>query len=91
MPGGRLIPPVFTGKIVFLAYGPGLNAIVPKVLPLRPLALMLVAGSLTRSGKTPRHEASVSVRQSSAGERARSPAVFAVRTKTAGALFAQEA
>src|SRR5436305_1427267 len=33
-----------TGKIVFLAYGPGLNAIGPKVLQLRPLAVMLVAG-----------------------------------------------
>src|SRR5712691_4002632 len=42
--GGTLDSAGVTGKIVFLAYGPGLNAIVPKVLPLRPLALMLVAG-----------------------------------------------
>src|SRR6266516_3465975 len=33
-----------TGKIVFLAYGPGLNAIASKVLALRPLAVILVAG-----------------------------------------------
>src|SRR6266566_4598374 len=39
--GGTLDSAGVTGKIVFLAYGPGLNAIVPKILPLRPLAVIL--------------------------------------------------
>src|SRR6184192_3523757 len=33
-----------TGKVVFLAYGPGVNAVAAKVLPLHPLAVILVAG-----------------------------------------------
>src|SRR5947208_2578041 len=32
-----------TGKVIFLAYGPSVNAIAVKVLPLHPLALLLVA------------------------------------------------
>ena len=88
--GGALDSAGVTGKIVFLAYGPGLNAIVPKVLPLRPLALLLVAGFPDSIwAKLPGHEASVSVRNPSAESGPAVPAVFAVRTKTAGALFAQ--
>src|SRR3989449_1628242 len=48
--GGTLDSAAVTGKVLFVAYGPELNAIAPKVLPLRPLALMLVPRSLTRSG-----------------------------------------
>src|SRR6184192_501405 len=79
-----------TGKIVFLAYGPGLNAIGPKVLQLRPLALMLVAGFPDSIwARLPGHEASVTVRNPSSESGPAVPAVFAVRTATAGALFAQ--
>src|SRR5213595_879093 len=79
-----------TGKIVFLAYGPGLNAIGPKVLQLRPLAVMLVAGFPDSIwARLPGHEASVTVRNPSSESGPAVPAVFAVRTATAGALFAQ--
>ena len=87
--GGTLDSAAVTGKIVFLAYGPGLNAIAPKVLPLRPLALMLVAGFPDSIwAKLPGHGASVTVRNPSAESGPEVPAVFAVRTATAGALFA---
>src|SRR5690242_1747987 len=39
-----LDPAVVNGKVVFLAYGPGVNAVAGKVLPLHPLAVVLVAG-----------------------------------------------
>src|SRR5205814_4160508 len=88
--GGALDSAAITGKVVFLAYGPGLNAIAPKVLPLRPLAVMLVAAFPDSIwAKLPGHEASVSVRNPSAGDGAEGPAVFVVRTATAGALLAQ--
>src|SRR6266704_3988435 len=79
-----------TGKIVFLAYGPGLNAIASKVLALRPLAVILVAGFPDSIwAKLPGHEASVIVRNPSEESGPAGPAVFAVRTATVGALFAQ--
>src|SRR5947199_6217558 len=88
--GGTLDSTAVTGKIVFLAYGPGLNTIAAKVLPLRPLAIVLVAGFPDSIwAKLPGHEASVSVRNPSAESGPAGPAVFAVRTATAGALFAQ--
>src|SRR3989454_1973397 len=88
--GGTLDSAGVTGKIVFLAYGPGLNAIVPKGLPLRPLALLLVAAFPDSIwAKLPGHEARVSVRNPSVESGPAVPAVFAVRTATAGALFAQ--
>jgi Zn-dependent M28 family amino/carboxypeptidase len=88
--GGTLDSTAVTGRVVFLAYGPGLTAIAQKVLPLRPLAVMLVAGFPDSVwGKLPGHEARVTVRNPSAGGGLEVPAVFAVRTATAGALFAQ--
>ena len=88
--GGTLDSAAVTGKVVFLAYGPGLNAIAPKILPLRPLAIVLVAGFPDSIwAKLPGHEASVSVRNPSVESGPAIPAVFAVRTATAGALFAQ--
>ena len=88
--GGTLDSAGVAGKIVFLAYGPGLNAIAAKVLPLRPLAIMLVAGFPDSIwARLPGHEVSVSVRNPSAEGGPGVPAVFAVRTATAGALFAQ--
>jgi hypothetical protein len=81
-----------TGKVVFLAFGPGLNAIAGKVLPLRPLALMLVAGfpdSIWQ--RLPGREPSVRVRNPSeeGGISVSVPAVFAVRSATVAPLFAQ--
>src|SRR5690348_9228852 len=88
--GGALDSAGVTGKIVFLAYGPGLNAIASKVLALRPLAVMLVAGFPDSIwAKLPGHEARASVRNPSEERGPAVPAVFAVRTATAGALFAQ--
>ena len=88
--GGTLDSAAVTGKIVFLAYGPGLTTIAPKVLPLRPLAIMLVAAFPDSIwAKLPGHVASVSVRNPSAESGPTVPAVFAVRTATAGSLFAQ--
>src|SRR6184192_2215169 len=88
--GGALDSAGVTGKIVFLAYGPGLNAIASKVLALRPLAVILVAGYPDSIwAKLPGHEASVIVRNPSEESGPAGPAVFAVRTATAGALFAQ--
>src|SRR5207253_1115633 len=88
--GGALDSAGVTGKIVFLAYGPGLNAIASKVLALRPLAVILVAGFPDSIwAKLPGHEASVIVRNPSEESGPAGPAVFAVRTATAGALFAQ--
>src|SRR5881396_2853360 len=64
--GGALDSAGVTGKIVFLAYGPGLNAIASKVLALRPLAVILVAGFPDSIwAKLPGHEASVIVRNPS--------------------------
>ena len=88
--GGTLDSAAVTGKIVFLAYGPGLTTIAPKILPLRPLAIMLVAAFPDSIwAKLPGHVASVSVRNPSAESGPTVPAVFAVRTATAGSLFAQ--
>ncbi len=88
--GGALDSAAVTGKTVFLAYGPGLNAIATKILPLRPLAVVLVAGFPDSIwAKLPGHAASVSVRNPSSASGPQVPAVLAVRTPTAGALFAQ--
>jgi Zn-dependent M28 family amino/carboxypeptidase len=79
-----------TGKVVFVAFGPALNTIAAKVLPLKPLAVVLVAGFPDSIwDKLPGREASVTVRNPSAGGGVEVPAVFAVRTATASALFAQ--
>src|SRR5437773_1708656 len=88
--GGALDSAAVTGKVVFLAYGPGLNAIAPKVLALRPLAVMLVAAFPDSIwAKLPGHAASVSVRNPNSESGPAIPAVFVVRTATAGGLLAQ--
>src|SRR5881394_2010845 len=77
-----------TGKVIFLAYGPSVNAIAVKVLPLHPLALLLVADfpdSIWE--KLPGHAASVRVRNPGEEGGSAIPAVFAVRAGTARALF----
>ena len=77
-----------TGRVVFLAYGPSVNAIAVKVLPLRPLALLLVADFPDSIwAKLPGHAASVRVRNPSEEGGSAIPAVFAVRAATARALF----
>jgi hypothetical protein len=88
--GGPLDSAAVTGKVVFLAFGPGVNAIAAKVLPLRPLAVMLVAGfpdSMWERlpGRTP----SMRVRNPSEGGGVSVPAVFAVRSATVAPLFTQ--
>src|SRR3989440_337091 len=86
--GGTLDSAGVAGKIVFLAYGPGLNAIAAKVLPLRPLAIVLVAGFPDSIwAKLPGHEAGVSVRNPSAERGPAVPAALALRRASAGALF----
>src|SRR5437870_3309369 len=88
--GGTLDSAAVAGKIVFLGYGPGLNAIAAKILPLRPHAVMLVAGfpdSIWQ--QLPGQTATVRVRNPSEGGGGAIPAVFAVRSATAGALFTQ--
>ena len=85
-----LDPAAVNGKVVFLAYGPGVNAVAGKVLPLHPLAVVLVAGfpdSIWES--LPGHKVTERVRNPSEGGGVASPAVFVVRSATAGAVFAQ--
>ena len=86
--GAALDSTVVTGKVVFLAYGPGVNAVAVKILPLRPLALLLVADFPDSIwAKLPGHSASVRVRNPSEEAGSAIPAVFAVRAATARALF----
>ena len=76
------------GKVVFLAYGPGVDAVAQQVLPLRPLLLMLVADFPDSIwAKLPGHSASQRVRNPSEGDAPESPGVFVVRLATARALF----
>ncbi|HXI65314.1 MAG TPA: M28 family peptidase [Gemmatimonadales bacterium] len=85
-----LDPAAVNGKVVFLAYGPGVNAVAGKVLPLHPLAVVLVAGfpdSIWES--LPGHKVTERVRNPSEGGGVASPAVFVVRSATAGAVFSQ--
>jgi Zn-dependent M28 family amino/carboxypeptidase len=79
-----------TGKVVFLAYGPGVNAVAGKVLPLHPLAVILVAGFPDSVWETlPGHKVSERVRNPSEEGSAASPAVIVVRSATAATLFSQ--
>src|SRR5437899_12454931 len=88
--GGALDSAGVTGKIVFLAYGPGLNAIASKVLALRPLAVILVAGFPDSIwAKLPGHEASVIVRNPLEESGPAGAAVFPGGRAAAGALVAQ--
>ncbi|HYL21654.1 MAG TPA: M28 family peptidase [Gemmatimonadales bacterium] len=85
-----LDPAAVTGKVVFLAYGPGVNAVASKVLPLHPLAVVLVAGFPDSIWETlPGHKVTERVRNPSEGTGVVTPAVFVVRSATAGALFSQ--
>jgi Zn-dependent M28 family amino/carboxypeptidase len=88
--GVALDSAAIAGKVVFLSYGPELNAIARAVLPQRPLALVLVAGfpdSVWQQlpGRTP----SVRVLNRAAAGGLALPAVLAARSATARALFAQ--
>jgi hypothetical protein len=77
-----------TGKVVFVAFGPALHTIALKLLPLRPLALMLIADfpdSVWQ--RLPGHLASAHVRNPNEVGGLAIPAVFAVRAATARALF----
>lgn len=85
-----LDPAAVNGKVVFLAYGPGVNAVAGKVLPLHPLAVVLVAGfpdSIWES--LPGHKVTERVRNPSEGGGVVTPAVFVVRSATASAVFSQ--
>lgn len=88
--GVALDSAAIAGKVAFLPYGPELSAIARAVLPLRPLALVLVAGfpdSVWQQlpGRTP----SVRVLNRAAADGLVLPAVLAARSTTARALFAQ--
>ncbi|HKW42232.1 MAG TPA: M28 family peptidase [Gemmatimonadales bacterium] len=88
--GGALDSAAVGGKVVFVAVGPGFNALAGKLLPLRPLAMMLVAGfpdSLWQ--RLPGRAASTRVHNPSEGGGVPVPAVFAVRSATVAPLFAQ--
>jgi Zn-dependent M28 family amino/carboxypeptidase len=79
-----------TGKVVFLAFGPALHTIALQLLPLRPLALVVVAGFPDSAWRRlPGHAASVLVRNPNEDGGHAIPAVFAVRTATARAVFTQ--
>ncbi|HVH67015.1 MAG TPA: M28 family peptidase [Gemmatimonadales bacterium] len=88
--GGGLDSTAVAGKVVFFAVGRGFNAIAGKVMPLRPLAVMLVAGfpdSIWERlpGRTPGME----VINPNEGDDVPVPAVFAVRSATVAPLLAQ--
>ena len=86
--GGGVDSASVAGKIVFMPFGPEVNAIATKVVPFRPLTLIVVAGfpdSIWQ--RLPGHTASVRVRNPNEGGGPAIPAVF-VRSATAGALFA---
>jgi hypothetical protein len=88
--GGALDSAAVTGKVVFVAFGPGVNAIAGKVLPLRPLAVMLVAAFPDSMWeRLPGRTSSMRVRNPSEGGGVPVPAVFAVRSATVGPLFTQ--
>jgi hypothetical protein len=88
--GGVLDSAAVAGKVVFLAVGRGFNALAGKLLPLRPLAVMLVAGFPdTIWRRLPGRTASVRVRNPSEGAGRPVPAVFAVRSATVAPVFAQ--
>jgi hypothetical protein len=90
LPGERALDPsAVTGKVIFLAYGPGLDAIARKVSPLRPLALMVVAAfpdSVWQ--RLPGHAASVRVRNLNEENEDAIQTAFWLRAPAARALFA---
>ncbi|HEX4627790.1 MAG TPA: M28 family peptidase, partial [Gemmatimonadales bacterium] len=87
---GVLDSTAVAGKVVFLAVGPGFNALAAKLLPLRPLAVMLVAAFPdTIWRRLPGRTATVRVRNPSEGGGVPVPALFAVRSATVAPVFAQ--
>jgi hypothetical protein len=81
--GGALDSAAVTGKVVVVSFGPQLNAIAGKLLPLSPLAILLV-GDLPDSlwMQFPGREGGIRVRNPSEGGGLNIPPVFATRLST---------
>jgi hypothetical protein len=79
-----------TGKLVIMSFGPQLNAIAVKLLPLKPLAILLV-GDLPDSvwAQFPGRESGVRVRNLSEAVGLPVPAIFATRIGTLGPWLTQ--
>ena len=88
--GGALDSAAVNGKLVILSFGPQLNAIAGKLLPLRPLAILLV-GDLPDSlwAQFPGREAGIRVRNPSEEGALPIPAVLATRIGTVGPWLTQ--
>ena len=88
--GGALDSAAVAGKLIVLSFGPQLNAIAGKMLPLRPLAILLV-GDLPDSlwAQFPGREAGIRVRNPSEEGALPIPAIFATRIGTVGPWLAQ--
>ena len=88
--GGSLDSGAVAGKLVILSFGPQLNAIAGKLLPLRPLAILLV-GDLPDSlwAQFPGREGGIRVRNPSEAVGLPIPAVFATRIGTLGPWLTQ--
>jgi hypothetical protein len=88
--GGALDSTAVAGKLVILSFGPQLNAIAVKLLPLRPLAILLV-GDLPDSlwARFPGREGGIRIRNPSEAVGLPIPAVFATRIGTLGPWLAQ--
>ena len=88
--GGALDSAAVSGKLVILSFGPELNAIAGKLLPLRPLAILLV-GDLPDSlwAQFPGREAGIRVRNPSVEGALPIPAVLATRLGTVGPWLTQ--
>ncbi len=78
------------GKLVIMSFGPQLNAIAAKLLPLRPLAILLV-GDLPDSvwAQFPGREGGIRVRNLSEAVGLPVPAIFATRIGTLGPWLTQ--
>ncbi len=78
------------GKLVIMSFGPQLNAIAVKLLPLKPLAILLV-GDLPDSvwAQFPGRESGVRVRNLSEAVGLPVPAIFATRIGTLGPWLTQ--
>ena len=83
--GGGVDSAAVAGKVVILSFGPQLNAIAGKLLPLNPLAVLLV-GDLPDSiwMQFPGREGGIRVRNPNEGGGLNIPAVFATRMATLG-------
>jgi peptidase M28-like protein len=88
--GGSLDSAAVTGKLVILSFGPELNAIAGKMLPLKPLAVLLV-GNLPDSlwAQFPGREAGIRVKNPNEAGGMPIPAIFATRIGTVGPWLAQ--